>query len=102
MQWRLGGMVVAGGNGRGWTQKVLSWIISHFFGVLGIVLFGVLDGVFAGVFGTAFGPRPLEDLAVPVLGSQLTRFFVLGAPKGTRGTLGPAHTKGPRVARHLH
>ena len=39
MQWRLGGMVVAGGNGRGWTQKALSWIILHFLGVLGVVLF---------------------------------------------------------------
>ena len=35
----LGGMVVAGGNGRGWTEKALSWIILHFFGVLGVVLF---------------------------------------------------------------
>ena len=45
-----------------------------FFGVLGVVLFGVLDEAFAEVFVAAFGPRPLEDLAVPVLGSQLTRF----------------------------
>ena len=90
-----------GGDGRSRSQKALSWIISHIFGDLGVVLFGVLDGVFAGVLGAALGPRLLEDLAVPVLGSQPTRFFILGAPMGTRGTLGPAHTKGPRDARHL-
>ena len=56
------------------TQKAQSWIISYFFGVLGVVLFGVLDGIFAGVFVAALGPRALEDLAVPVLGCQLTRF----------------------------
>ena len=98
----LGGDGGCRGEWKRLTQNALSWIISHFFGVLGFVLFGVLDGVFAGVFGAAFGPRPLEDLAVPVLGSQLTLFFVLGAPMDTWGTLGPAHTKGPRVARHLH